>query len=265
MTHSLILALILFPNFLFFFVFSWIWVWGILELLIFLIVPYIHIFWQENRSALVLYFLVQSIASLGVLIRQTEKILVFFILIKMGIFPFHFWVLKVGPLLKNKFSLVLITVLQKILPLRILRFCKSYGIIWIFCIGLIYLPLSAFFFSNFIRIFLFSRIIQTTWFSSFALISPIRLLLIWLFFYASLIFSLILKNQSKDTVFLGILLVMLGGIPPFLIFLLKVVILRALVRKNRVLLVLVFLISRFLTFILYLNFLRTLLISKNAS
>ena len=193
---------------------------------------------QEHRNT-VKYFLFQSIGSILLLLRLTllTQIKIFrclFMIIKLGIAPFHLWFIRLIRKI-TLFNLVWLTVLQKVIPLRFLSLIKESS-------ALIILLILRFFLSvvfiiiqiKFIYIIGASSIYSITW----VVISLIyREYTIWRFFYLYSIFQMltlgIAYNVSllpfKSSLFQStirsntvlIISVFIAGFPPSPLFFIK--------------------------------------------
>ena len=106
------------------------WVWLELNTIVFLLLIYRNRIYGQIEL-IVKYFLVQSLSSaiflyriLFLILRYEElrvKIIFFLsILIKLGIFPFHLWVLNIRKMLDWQILFILLT-FQKILPLILFK------------------------------------------------------------------------------------------------------------------------------------------------
>ena len=94
----------------------------------FLLILITSTLFQEHRNT-VKYFLFQSIGSILLLLRLTllTQIKIFrclFMIIKLGIAPFHLWFIRLIRKI-TLFNLVWLTVLQKVIPLRFLSLIKE--------------------------------------------------------------------------------------------------------------------------------------------
>lgn len=109
---------------------NWFGVWVGLELNLLCFIPFLTQRREVYREARVKYFLVQSCASLLLLIRRVRMVNYFSwfrvfircaLLLKLGVAPFYFWYLRVGSGVKWLQFLGLSTI-QKITPLVLLFF-----------------------------------------------------------------------------------------------------------------------------------------------
>lgn len=118
--------------------------WIRIEINLFSFIPLISINRKIFREkSTILYFLIQGISSRIFLLRFSINLenlktisyllLIISIFIKLGIFPFHFWIISVIEGMEWNISLILITI-QKVIPLIIITFILQQNIIIIFCL-----------------------------------------------------------------------------------------------------------------------------------
>lgn len=109
-----------------------IWVGIEVSILSFLLILITSNLFQEHNNT-VKYFLFQSICSILLLLRlrllgEIKMFRIIIIIIKLGIAPFHLWFIS---LMKNItiLSLIWLSVLQKIIPLRFIVIIKGNGVL----------------------------------------------------------------------------------------------------------------------------------------
>lgn len=209
---------------------------------------------MEKNQTTVNYYIIQCVASVMLLrviitkeIRQETKIIagVLILLIKIGVWPFHIWYIKVLSELKIKRKPFLIIVTwQKIIPIIIMiRVTKinSQEIIIVVVINIlvIIIMLKK-------KTSIKSIIILSSGFNnSIIIVSSIRLSIMVTFvriYSASIIIALNIVrktkkkriNPNKQILGEAIITANLGGIPPFLMFFGKVIVIKNLIRLNMI-------------------------------
>lgn len=231
------------------------------------------------ESALI-YFLIQAIASIILLfsliiltfLNKFYLLIIFAVLIKLGSAPFHFWMPAIVEGLNWINNLILLT-WQKINPLIILFFINNFNYLNIFIIlSLIVGSISGLNYSSIKKIISFSSINQLRWLI-LRLINN-KIIKIYIFFYFFLIWLIIkslinfnlnylnqlynlnLKNKFIK-LFIFINFLSLGGLPPFLGFYPKLILI---IKFNNTIIIFLIVIFTILTLFIYLRIIFSLLI-----
>ena len=232
------------------------------------------------------YFLVQSLASITFIIfslfriiNRVRKIELFVFLalsLKLGIAPFHRWFLSI---VKNTSLIVifLLSTIQKIIPVSIFSIINIWGRYLYLMININFLLLftRGLFILRFNKILGLSRINNLMWlllgtvnniYRGYLFLFIYRFLLsgvlvLFLHSHKSVFFNIVNKNLIYNMRILFIL-ISIGGLPPFLGFLRKVLILKQ--RSTHVrLIVLVILVFRALIILYY--YIRFIFLSSRLS
>lgn len=248
-------------------------IWLILELNF---IRFVRILRQEltiiNRNGNLYYFLIQRLGRALILLRILVFLvwdiylfkLVFLaaIMLKLGSAPFQFWYLKLIQKI-NWNNIWLLSIWQKLIPLILAKFCSGLFLIVFSVLRILIRRVRSIKQKKIKKILGLSSLFSLGWILSVVAISKV-----WLWFVAgygiallNLIYAL-RKNhlQSVETLenslrnphsflvfFLGLLI--MSGIPPFIVFYLKILILFILI-KIRFLLVMMFLgLSIFIIYI----------------
>ena len=258
-------------------------IWLILELNF---MRFVSILRQElsapNRNGNLYYFLIQRLGRALMLLR----ILVFLvweinlfkfifltaIMLKLGSAPFQFWYLKLIQKI-NWVNIWFLSIWQKLIPLILAKFCSSSFLLIFSILRILIRRMSAVKQKKIKKILGLSSLFSLGWVLAVVSISKV-----WLWFivgYGVALFNLIYgikKNHLQNTetlenclrnpknlliFFLRLLIV--RGIPPFIVFYLKILILSILI-KVRFLLVGVFLILRIFMIYIYLIIIFSVLI-----
>ena len=225
-----------------------------------------------NRNGNLYYFLIQRLGRVFILLRILIFLiwniklfsLIFFsaILLKLGSAPFQFWYLKLIQKISWK-NIWLLSVWQKFIPLILLKFSSSVILILFGAINVLTRRLSSVKQKKIKKILGLSSLFSLGW-----VISVIALSEIWLWFILgyglvliNLILSLIntqllsvenlessLRNPINLLVFFLNLLIV-RGIPPFIVFYLKILILSLLIKFSFFIVLIYLVISVFIIYI----------------
>nr|UGK73269.1 NADH dehydrogenase subunit 2 [Cicadellidae sp. 'Neodcortus squaras'] len=234
---------------------NWISMWMGLEVSILSFIPFIQNNNSNNEESSIKYFIIQSVASacfmLGVIIMLIGVSMINFstlmtmaMLVKIGVAPFHNWVLMIIESLNYKVLLVLITIM-KMPPLTIL----SYSSVNMYLPILISLTLSSIWCLNqtsmkkiiaYSSIFnmgmvLMSMQMNIVWINFMMLYSTMSMLITWTLNFSKINFiNQIIMNEYNPTVKLNIWVNMLsmGGLPPLLGFFTKIMIIQIIINES---------------------------------
>lgn len=225
---------------------------------------------QKNRA--INYFLVQALGRIVMLISLITVLIkseyIFFhlfflgLLAKLGGAPFHNWYLK----LIQKLSWYFIWVLscwQKIIPLLLISLSSVKALVIRSCISVVFGRIGAFKQSSTKKIFGLSSIFTLGWILAAIIIDKI----IWLYFFVGYSLNLGALVSSINYFFLSkanlaesptrrvyffvffIFLLIIRGIPPFLGFFLKLIVLFPLTQVSLILALVLVVFSLFIIFI----------------
>ena len=225
-----------------------------------------------NRNGNLYYFLIQRLGRVFILLRILIFLiwniklfsLIFFsaILLKLGSAPFQFWYLKLIQKISWK-NIWLLSVWQKFIPLILLKFSSSVILILFGAINVLTRRLSSVKQKKIKKILGLSSLFSLGW-----VISAIALSEIWLWFilgYGLVLINLILSLISTQLLsvenlesslrnpinllvfFLNLLIV--RGIPPFIVFYLKILILSLLIEFSFFIVLIYLIISVFIIYI----------------
>ena len=230
--YFMILRVLLFtPNFFIF--------WVVIEFIMLLFIGLSYSLFRNRFSSLMLFFLLQTFSSFGLLIFfifENSFFFTLFFLIKLSMFPFHFWVIGVSYRFPN-FPLLLSLTLHKLpvfLMVTFFHISLDPFILWTSVVASVlisgYLILST---SDLRLALIASSVGNNSWFLLRCLVGS-RAFFIFLFVY-SLLLSLTFVNLgvlSKELLhfntngpFICLLLVSISGLPPFPLFFVKIAVL----------------------------------------
>lgn len=268
---------------------SWLILWLILELssISFIIIIIRRVFKNDWR---LVYFLIQTLGSIFFLVSFIiseflcflEKIfqsffllLIFSILIKLGIFPFHYWVIKLGIIINYK-QMVLILIIQKIIPLWLLMINSVNILFLISLFGLVFATIIQFRTIRTILLIIFSSITHMRWImilrykyliSLFIYYTIYRFILFFLllcFYYHNINFFF---SKFSEIIFIYILISIysLAGLPLLLGFLPKWIIFYYIIKERLYYFVFIFIIFTGINFYLYNRLIYKFLINSEIS
>lgn len=188
----------------------------------------------ENFYNIIYYFFIQRLGSIifflccrGIfenLISFVDWIICLSLVIKIGIFPFHFWVFKFGQV-RGLFHLFLLLTIQK-LPLFFLtkNFYCQFFVEFLF-VRLVIGSFFIFIAKNFKELCISSSIYSRIWFYVFLLYSNIMFLFNYGFYSLFMILSRLYYNNisilKSNKLVISILFFFLAGFPPFSLFFCK--------------------------------------------
>lgn len=217
--------------------------WLILDLSTMLFIFLIFNLKLNYVNNLIHYYLVQVRARIGLFVRVLFSIVgrfnceCFFLFLKLGIFPFHFWYFRL--LLKLDWWNIFILIRpNKVIVLRLIFRLYRFLVFVALAINLFFI-VSSVLFEKQIKILLgLSSLFNMVW--VFGTLNSIRFWLVYFLGYSLNLFLIIwvlvkfIKSNLGDysqfsefdlILFLGLLVFILLGVPPFLIFFIKVYIL----------------------------------------
>jgi len=169
----------------------------------------------KKKSRILIYFLVQSIGTLGLLGRMIwiPPLLIVFLILKLGFFPFYHWIVKL--LINEEYwrGTILLT-WQKVAPLSLLCYSNPpQSILIINAIVGVYLLFSS---NHLLLILLFSGLAQGSW---VRLMIPSMFTFTYFFAYSIIIIILTSNDSTRGSFFFTF--IALAGFPPLTGFIIK--------------------------------------------
>nr|QUI77271.1 NADH dehydrogenase subunit 2 [Mitjaevia dworakowskae] len=224
---------------------NWLFIWCGLELSLISFLPLMHTNLMVSSESCMKYFLVQSVSSsiliLGLMMMLINKIyfdlfMTLSILIKMGVAPFHLWVLSVVEGLQM-IPMILMFTLSKISPTMMLTFISS-SISLIISLTLILGALMGLNQNSIRKMISYSSIFNMglilisiknnyIWCYYLAIYSLLLSMLTFLFFKMNSFYvnQMIINEKSlSKKMNLWLTLLSMGGMPPFLGFSIKLIV-----------------------------------------
>lgn len=240
-----------------------IWVFMELNLLALLVLCLNIDLYGEIKEFGLYYFLIQSLGRLlflwgngvRIYIREFLDSIVFSfaIILKVGIFPLFFWILKLGSSLRSYF-LVLILSLQKV-PMFFLLFQRNFSfILFLLLFSFFFGRIFIFFFKDF-KLILVSSSISTSFWIFWFFSHRVWIFLTFNILYFMTLYFLVRKIEDNFNVdwLKMCLFVFLSGLPPFSLFFFKFF-LFSLIFELHVSLLFILWVVRFFRLVGYLKF-----------
>nr|YP_010531307.1 NADH dehydrogenase subunit 2 [Mileewa amplimacula]UXX17566.1 NADH dehydrogenase subunit 2 [Mileewa amplimacula] len=252
---------------------NWMMMWSGLEISLMSFIPLMSGGMIGSESSMK-YFIIQSISStlliLSILMMITTKfeykfIMMISLMLKMGVAPFHNWVLSIINSLEYKLLFMLLSIM-KIAPLVMmsyLNYCNDFIIMLSLIIGSIF-SLN----QNSIR----KLLVYSSIYNMAYILSTININYIWTMYitvYSTILLLLVLMmNKMKINYFnqfmmndfsflfkmnLWISLLSLGGMPPLLGFLPKLIIMEMMILKKSFILILMMILSSLIVMFFYMR------------
>nr|YP_009485338.1 NADH dehydrogenase subunit 2 [Dinorhynchus dybowskyi]AVA07532.1 NADH dehydrogenase subunit 2 [Dinorhynchus dybowskyi] len=270
---------------------NWISMWIGLEINMMSFIPLILSEVNKSSSeAAMIYFLTQSVSSmlLMAMILTTmckyliwgetiNSIISFSIFIKLGVAPFHMWM----PKMMNKMSWMKCSLLmtwQKIAPMYMLSNMASTAINYLAIIlSIIVGSVGGLNQTSLRKMMAYSSINHLGW--MLAISKSMNLWMIYLLIYSSMISSMcyiffyykinfinqLSVNNMNNTEKVGMFIMMMsmGGLPPFIGFLPKWIVIQSLINENEILIILIMIMFSLITLMYYLRIMTNMFLSFN--
>lgn len=237
-----------------------------------------------SSESIIKYFIVQRMGSrllfISIIIIRillnTKYFILISLIIKIGAPPFHYWYISVIDGLSWIVSFIIITI-QKIIPIVLLSYLNMRLILFIF-LSCLWGSIGGLCYSSIRKILAYSSIYNLSWiFRGIIMINYI-----WLVYFLIYLFSLFLTcylfkinninylnqiftlfNNKIDSFILIIIFISIGGLPPFLGFFPKFIIIYCLLIDKIYFLCLILVITALLVLFYYLRIVITGLLLNN--
>lgn len=265
---------------------NWFIFWLIIEINIIIFIPILKQNKIENCNRIITYFIIQSFASIIFFIGSIIIIFNFSIInsilinialiIKLAIIPFHSWLILIRETLDYN-SFILILTIQKIIPLLIINEIINRIVYYIRIISLIFRSFIIFNLKLFKKILIFSSISHLRWII-IIMYSSRNFWVSYIIIYFIIIFSItkILKKtnvflildlikskiRNNDKISLIIYLMSLGGIPPFIGFIIKFLAINIII-KYSIIRIIILIMSSLINIFIYIQIITPILIIFN--
>nr|YP_010253930.1 NADH dehydrogenase subunit 2 [Rhipicephalus linnaei]QTZ18359.1 NADH dehydrogenase subunit 2 [Rhipicephalus linnaei]QTZ18372.1 NADH dehydrogenase subunit 2 [Rhipicephalus linnaei] len=235
---------------------SWFIFWLMMEINMMSFIPIMNEFKLKNYNSMIMYFIIQSfssslffISSFQYSLFNTELFLSLInisILIKLGVIPFHFWLMLISESLNFNSLLILLTI-QKIIPLLIIEKFLNKMMIPLFVLSSLMASILAMKYKLMKKILIFSSISHQGWILCL-IAKKVNFWFSYLIMYSVIIYTIIINckmvnfnslnnlTSSKMSVKMKNTMIMsmmsLAGMPPFLGFFMKIVAILYLIKMN---------------------------------
>nr|UPL65844.1 NADH dehydrogenase subunit 2 [Cantacader sp.] len=272
---------------------NWLSMWMSMEINLISFIPIIYSFKSmESSKKCMIYLLVQSLSSMMFMFLILSKnanmmlntlnlnlMLMLTMMIKMGLPPFHFWL----PEFMNKMNwinLFILMIIQKIIPLyitsQIINMINS--ILYIMIISTIISSILGINQTSLNKMMAFSSMNHTTWMISSMKINNFM----WIYYltlYMLITFTICLfmelnsmfyinqmlnnKNSMMENINNSIMILSMGGIPPFLGFTPKWMVINLLIINKMFTMSFILIMTSIITLIFYLKMMTILMINNS--
>nr|YP_006234404.1 NADH dehydrogenase subunit 2 [Bothriocroton undatum]AET63052.1 NADH dehydrogenase subunit 2 [Bothriocroton undatum] len=225
----------------------WLIFWTSLEINLMAFLPILNNKNIANCNSMIMYFVIQSFSSslffMSSIMWMIEELNLFLIIInismmiKLGMIPFHFWIVLMSETVEMNSLMILLT-FQKMIPLFILTKSISWIILVFSIISSIFGSLMLMNLKMIRKIMIFSSISHLGWMTILIVIKS-KFWIIYLLIYSMILFKIFknLKNNkiyvfshfffkkmsSYEKILLISSMMSLGGVPPFLGFFTKLI------------------------------------------
>ena len=213
--------------------------WIIIELCMLLFIGFCFSTFSSGVSSLIIYFLVQTVASFSLFLFYIIRIPFFFslfLVFKLSMFPFHSWFLSVVYSFSN-FGLFLVSSFHKLPSFLLLVYFPSFLSLSVFSLSSIFSLLFScslmLFTSDFRILILSSSVGNNSWFffSSYSLHVFLLFFIVYCF-SLSIVFQYVsnrnffvsISSSLSSSLGLVLSLVALSGFPPFPLFFFKLLV-----------------------------------------
>nr|YP_010329414.1 NADH dehydrogenase subunit 2 [Haemaphysalis yeni]UNO53858.1 NADH dehydrogenase subunit 2 [Haemaphysalis yeni] len=264
----------------------WFIYWIMMEMNMMMFIPIMKYNKLENCNSMITYFIIQSFSSILFFMSSSllsinysilmEILINTSVLIKLAMIPFHFWLTSISETLDYN-SLLIILTLQKIIPLFILYKMKSDMSLFISILSLILSSVMIFNLKLLKKILIFSSISHLSWMIIIMFI-PSNFWISYLLIYFMMINSILSTLQSNKILSINnmfnkkisasgkikiiISLLSLGGMPPFMGFLIKFIAITLIINYSSILMT-ILIISSLINIYIYIRMITPMLLTFN--
>nr|YP_009654888.1 NADH dehydrogenase subunit 2 [Eocanthecona thomsoni]QCI09865.1 NADH dehydrogenase subunit 2 [Eocanthecona thomsoni] len=271
---------------------NWISMWIGLEINMMSFIPLILLKINKSSSeAAMIYFLTQSVSSMllmmSVLIMMCKYLIpmnlinmmiLMSIMIKLGAAPFHMWIPNIITKMEwNKCGIMLTW--QKIAPLFMISNMNNYNINLMIIMSVMVGALGGLNQTSLRKMMAYSSINHIGW--MLAINKSMNLWIIYLITYSFMMISLCylffnykfnfinqmssINMSNTEKISFSIMMLSMGGLPPFIGFLPKWIVIQTLVKEQETLLILIMIMISLVTLMYYLRVMTNMFLSFNSS
>uniref|UniRef100_UPI0030FF392B NADH dehydrogenase subunit 2 n=1 Tax=Haemaphysalis novaeguineae TaxID=3132036 RepID=UPI0030FF392B len=222
---------------------NWFIFWIMMEMNMLVFIPILKMNKMENCNSMISYFIIQSFSSIlffssssMMLINSfliNETLINISLMIKLAVIPFHSWLILISETLDYN-SFIIILTIQKVIPLFILDKMKSGITLLMSILSIVWSSIMIFNLKLLKKILIFSSISHLSW-MIIIMFSSSNFWMFYMIIYFYMIFLIVkilkkmninsinslMKIKGNDKISIIVLLLSLGGMPPFIGFIIK--------------------------------------------
>nr|YP_009522470.1 NADH dehydrogenase subunit 2 [Micronecta sahlbergii]AXQ02193.1 NADH dehydrogenase subunit 2 [Micronecta sahlbergii] len=257
---------------------NWLIMWTGLEINMMAFLPLIALNKLDAPEASMIYFLIQSLGSMillfSVLMNWNQNILTMMaIMVKMGAAPFHFWMILIMEKMSWLNCLILMT-WQKIAPMVMIIHMKP--MMMLASISIIVGAIGGLNQSSLRKLIAFSSVNHIGWmlsiselktflFMKYLIMYTIMMTMMVLFLFNKKIFQLnqITENLNMvEKINFSIMMLSIGGLPPFLGFITKWMVIQEMMNKSMLFLMILMIMLSMITLFFYIRMISSLMLME---
>nr|QPM99850.1 NADH dehydrogenase subunit 2 [Haemaphysalis flava] len=264
----------------------WFIYWIMMEMNMMMFIPIMKYNKLENCNSMISYFIVQSFSSILFFMSSSMIYMNYFyfmailinisVLIKLGMIPFHFWLISISEVLDYN-SFLLILTIQKIIPLFILFKMKTKISLFISILSLMMSSIMILNLKMLKKILIFTSISHLSWmivlmfilsnfWISYMIIYFLMINSIVNFLKKNMIMSLngLISNKISVNEKISIIISMmsLGGMPPLLGFVIKFIAIKLIIKYSMILMM-ILIMSSLINIFIYIRMIMPVLLTFN--
>nr|YP_009692126.1 NADH dehydrogenase subunit 2 [Tricentrus brunneus]QEG98470.1 NADH dehydrogenase subunit 2 [Tricentrus brunneus] len=249
---------------------NWLMIWVGLELSMMCFIPIMSNKMKLNSESCIKYFIIQSLSStimmMGVIMMlelNSTSILIMSILLKLGVSPFHTWIISIIEGM-NYYSITLMLTLMKLAPINMLSYLNTNLNVFVL-LGLFIGSFSGLNQNSIKKIMVYSSIFNMSmvilsinstevWLMFFILYSTSLILLNYLIMKLNLnyINQMIINNFNLPIkICCWLTLLSMGGFPPFMGFFGKMMVIKFLIMTNELMICTMLVLTSLLVMFFY--------------
>nr|YP_010535363.1 NADH dehydrogenase subunit 2 [Amblyomma hebraeum]QLD96933.1 NADH dehydrogenase subunit 2 [Amblyomma hebraeum]QLD96946.1 NADH dehydrogenase subunit 2 [Amblyomma hebraeum]UYB77924.1 NADH dehydrogenase subunit 2 [Amblyomma hebraeum] len=255
---------------------SWFVYWLMMELNLLMFIPIFNFKKMNNSNCMISYFVIQAfsstlffLASLNYSLMNCqlfEFLIMISMMIKLAMIPFHFWLTNMSEMIDFN-TLFLILTIQKMIPLFILSLLSMKIMVIFAMISSIFSSLLIFNLKMMKKILIYSSISHQGWMLSLILVKS-NFWVIYMMIYSMLIYKILIllkknnlnsfsnflekKNFFHMKITFCMLMLSLGGMPPFMGFIMKLISIFLLMKMSKML-IMILIISSMINIFIYIR------------
>nr|WCD42281.1 NADH dehydrogenase subunit 2 [Haemaphysalis doenitzi] len=222
---------------------NWFIFWIMMEMNMLMFIPILKMNKMENCNSMISYFIIQSFSSILFFMGSSmmlinsffmnETLINISLMIKLAMIPFHSWLILISETLDYNSFMIILTI-QKVIPLFILDKMKSMITFFMSILSITCSSIMIFNLKLFKKVLIFSSISHMSW-MIIVMFSSSNFWMLYMIIYFYMIFMIVkilkkmninsinslMKIKGNDKISIIISLLSLGGMPPFIGFIIK--------------------------------------------